>query len=108
MVRLFPVNCNGIGPQSSDKLETNNKESKKIKVEGMIIRMLDVRWNARNKMIMINKLKIINSNVIVSASDSIKEVDTGSCFLKGGVFAALWVMVINYIDRENMTEQEHG
>ena len=53
---------------------------------GMIISSSDVRQNVINKMIMTNKLKIINNNVIASASDSGEEVETGVCFLIGGAF----------------------
>ena len=50
----------------------------------MIISSHDVRCNAKNNMIMINKLKLMNKNVIVNDSDSGEEVEEGSCFLKGG------------------------
>ena len=51
----------------------------------MLIRSSDERWTMMNKMIMTNKFKIINSNVIASASDSGEEFEEGSCFLKGGL-----------------------
>ena len=87
MARLLSVNFNRIGPQSSGNLEQINKEINKI--DGLIISSPDATWNAKNKMIMNDKLKSANSNVIVNTSDSGEEVEKRSCFLKGGTLAAL-------------------
>ena len=57
----------------------------------------DVRWNAKNKMIMTNKLKSINNNAIANTSDSGEEVEKGSCFLKVGalqIFRALLYIIL--------------
>ena len=108
VVRLFSVNCNGLGPQSSCKLEQIKKESNVRKIDGVMISSSDARWNMKNKTMMTNKLKSTNSNVIVNTSDSGEKVETGSFFLKGGTFTALWSTIANYVDRECMFEQKHG
>ena len=84
------------------------KESKMRQTDGVMINSSDVRWNAINKMTMSNKLKIMNNDNIINASDSGEEVETGCCFLKGGTFTALWNTIANYVDREGMIEQKHG
>ena len=66
----------------------------------------DARWNVKNKMIIANKLKIMNSNIIENASDSGEEVDKGSCFLKDSTFTDLWITIANYVDRGIMIEKK--
>ena len=80
VVRLFSVNCNGLGPQSSGKIEQIKKESKMRKIDGVMISSSDVRWNVKNKAMMTNKLKSMNSNVIVNTSDSGENVEICSFF----------------------------
>ena len=59
-------------------------------------------------MIMINKLKLMNNNIIVNNPDSDEDVEEVSCFPKGSAFAAFFSNVFNYADVECMHEQEHG
>ena len=79
-----------------------------IKLVAMIISSSDVRCNAKNKMIITNKLKSTNSNVIVSTSDTSEEVNKKRCFLKGRRFAALWITIENHVDRRNIIGQKYG
>ena len=63
--------------------------SKIRKIDDMMISVSDTKWNAKNNMTMINKLKPTNRSVIWNNSDSSEEFEEGRCVLKGGVFAAL-------------------
>ena len=59
------------------------------KMDRIMISSSDVRQNTKSNMIMINKLKPINKNIIVNTSDSGEEVEEGGCFLKVGALTAL-------------------
>ena len=74
----------------------------------MITSSSDVRLSTKNETRMINKLNHMNKNFIVSDSDSGKEFEKGSCFLKGGAFAVLWNIIVNHVNSECMHDQEHG
>ena len=45
-------------------------------------------WTSCNKELMMNKLKRLNKNVIMNASDSGGNVENGEIFLKGGTTEA--------------------
>ena len=60
-------------------------------------------------MTMINKLKPTNKNVIVNVSDSGKEVEECSCFLKGGAFVSLWnIISIMWMQNARMSKNMVG
>ena len=53
----------------------------------------------KNKMMITNKFKSINVDVISSASDSSEEIEEGSQFLKGSTIVSLWRTIVNRVDK---------
>ena len=74
VMRLFLVNCNGLGPHTLDKLDQIVDASKSRKIDGLLISSSDVKWTEYNKDKMVCKLKNINKNVTLNTSDSGEEV----------------------------------
>ena len=59
-------------------------------------------------MIMINKLKFTNKNVIINIYDSVEEVEEDSYFPKGVILIAFWGSFVNHVDTDCMHKQENG
>ena len=79
---LFSVNYNGIGMHSAEKKKV--KQMIKIrKTCGLIISSSDARWNEKNNVMIINKLKFVKKNVVTNNSHSREVVEEGRFFLKG-------------------------
>ena len=57
VVRLFSVNCNGLGPHALGKLDQIIDASTRRKIDGLLINSSDVRWTEHNKEKMTCKLK---------------------------------------------------
>ena len=73
----------------------------------LIISSSDARWNIKNEINMIHRLKK-NNNVIIITSDSGEEIEDRSWFLKGGAVAALWSSIVNYFEVYCMHKQKRG
>ena len=82
--------------------------SKIRKIYVLTMSSSDVRQSINNDMMMMNKLKSINKNIITNNSYSGEEVEEGSYLLKGGTLTSLWSSVFNYVDTCCMHKKEHG
>ena len=68
----------------------------------------NVRRTACNETRMKNKIKNVNSNVILNTSNSDEVVKYDKSFLKGVNFLSLQNAVVNYAEIETIHEQNHG
>ena len=57
VVRLFSPNCNGFGPHSEGKIEKTKEMSKLRNINGLKISSSDARWNVKNEIKMVHRLK---------------------------------------------------
>ena len=55
---MFSVNCNRFGPYSEGKIDQIKKMSKLRNTCGFVISSSDDRWNVKNEMNVIHRLKI--------------------------------------------------
>ena len=62
---------------------------KKGKIDGLMISSTDARWNESYENKMMHRLKNINKNITLNASDSGEKVNDGRWVLKGGKATAL-------------------
>ena len=56
----------------------------------------------------IHRIKIVNKNVIINTSDSGKEVEDCSWFLKGRTVTSFWSSIVTYVEVDFMHKQEYG
>ena len=100
LTRLFSANCNGLGPDSADKIRTLGRKSKELGIDGALISSVDTHWDNHAKTCSETKLKAMHAKLVFNASDSKETVNSETNFLKGGTSSMFWGVTQNFIVTE--------
>ena len=108
MTRLFPVNCNGFGPRSNDKIDQIIQDSRDRNIDVVLIGSSDTRWGTLNKNVIESKLKTINGKILINTSDRNETLNVSKDFLKGDTFTALCNDIVNYEKVDQWAKTDYG